>query len=384
MIDQIPTLESMLADGFTKRFALEHLASMEKERESGLYDADFLAWCHAHGFLAGSASIYPGLSEQTMDDYLTDYDFARLWPLNDWPRMWINDKLTFNALFGNSEFARYIPTYFYYSQSYRLLPMDGALDHPGYDGFLDLLREKGAFACKPSNSTEAMGFFKLSWDGTAYHVNSAEADAAGIVEFVKAHPNYVFTEYLEPSAELAKIDPLIHMMRVVVVNPAGNDPQPIATYMRFALDESIRGESANYTRPTHEIGTFNLYLDYETGEFGDAKIAYADHIVDSPVHPVSGVRAEGKVACWDEIEQLMRDMALRIGACEFLGYDICVTEDGPKVYEINSHPGIKFMQPFTPLMAGGPATDYFQMKLDQLETVKRDPAALERRNAIVR
>ena len=75
-----------------------------------------------------------GLTEDNLGDYLSDYDYWRLWPLNGWERIWINDKLTLNALVQDSDLARYVPAYFYYSRPEGLLPLSGS----GVDSLTDV------------------------------------------------------------------------------------------------------------------------------------------------------------------------------------------------------------------------------------------------------
>ena len=86
MNEGTPTLQDLLADGFTERFAREYLSILERERQCGMFDPAYLSWAHAHGFCAESACAY-GLDEDNLGDYLSDYDYWRLWPLNGWERI---------------------------------------------------------------------------------------------------------------------------------------------------------------------------------------------------------------------------------------------------------------------------------------------------------
>ena len=377
-----PTLEGMLKDGCTERFARDYLAVLERERTSGMFDADYLAWAHAHGFCAESACAY-GLTEHNLGDYLSDYDYWRLWPLNGWQRIWINDKLTLNALLQDSELGRYLPAYFYYTERGRLVPLAGSGYAEGTDGLLATLRREGTFACKPCNGTEAAGFHHLDYAAGSYSIDGEGSDEAGVLGFVEDHPNYVFTEFIRPEASLAAINPLIHTLRALVLNPTGSDPRLAMTYLRFAPDSGEKGSGANYVAPTSsEVWDFNVHVDVHDGTYGEGKVVYANRVVESPAHPASGVVAEGTVPQWEELLEMLRKISLKVGACEYLGFDACVTDKGPKIMEINSHSGIKYLQLFRPIMTDPVAGPYFADRLDRLERLS--DAERLRRNAIVR
>ena len=65
-----------------------------------------------------------------------------------------------------------------------------------------------------------------------------------------------------------------------------------------------------------------------------------------------------------------------------MGYDVCETTDGPKIMEINSHSGSKYLQLYKPFMKDAFLADYFSRKLAAIDAL--DDAARERRNATMR
>ncbi len=382
MTASIPTLDSMLSEGFTKRMAEEYLSILERERTCGLFDDDYMTWAHAHGFCAESAYAY-GLTEDNVEHYLSDYDYWRLWPLNGWQRIWINDKLTLHAILRDSELAHYLPNYFYYTDKRGLLPLAGPDTPMGMEGFLAMLREQGEFACKPCNGAEASGFHKLAWHDGTYVIDGAEATEDDVQAFVDANPNYVFQEFLRPAPQMAAINPLIHTIRMLVINETGIDPKPMASYLRFSMEASEDGFAPNYVPPTKaDICSYDVEIDPLTGRFGNGKLAYANRVVDSPAHPSSGTLVEGTIECWPEVLDMLHRIALKVGACEYLGFDVGITTKGPKIMEINSHSGIKYLQLFGPIWDNEPLAAYFRKKLAELDALT--PAQTAARNAVVR
>lgn len=375
-------LESLLADGFTKRMADEYLMLMDRENKSGFFDADILEWAHTHGFFAEDALI-GGINESNYEQYLSDYDFWKLWPLNSWERIWINDKLTLNALVQDSDLAKYVPDYYYYTGPDGLLPLNGSGYKPGIDGLIATLQEVGEFACKPCNGTMGEGFHRLTYKDGVYGVDGQDSTKAGVEEFVNTHQNFVFQEYIRAAGELAEINPLIHTIRVVYYNITGADPQPSSTYFRFALETGEKTAGCNYEIPTDlKTAAYNCYLDPKTGEFGQGKLVYLNRVEDCPNHPISGKLAEGVVPHWDEFLDMMKRFSYKVNACDFLGFDAAWTEKGPMITEINSHPGIKYMQVYKPLYTEEVAGAYFKEKLARIDAL--DEAGKKRRNGVVR
>lgn len=374
------SMEALLADGFARRMAAEYLEALETERNSGLFDSDYLEWAHAHGFYAQSACTY-GLNEQNVGDYLSDYDIDRIWPLNDWQRIWINDKLTLGYMLAGTEFESLLPEYYYYTAKDRLLPLFSSGMRTGVDGLLEVLREKGEFACKPCNGALAAGFHMLAYKDGGYLIDGRPSDAEGVRAFVEGHPNYIFTEFIRPSAQMAAIDPLIHTLRLVMTNTTGTNPTMISSYLRFGMGSDKSGATANYAPPTAgDIGAYNVRFDINTGEFGDGVIVYANRNVPSPRHPDSGVLAEGVVEDWPQIEERLKQLALRLVPLSYLGFDLGLTDKGPKLMEINSHPGIEYVQLHKPLMADPVAGAYYRECIAKVDALT--PEQKRARNGI--
>ena len=49
---------------------------------------------------------------------------------------------------------------------------------------------------------------------------------------------------------------------------------------------------------------------------------------------------------------------------EFIGFDFGITDNGIKLMEVNTHPGIKYMQVFKSLYDNKIVKDYFMKKLN--------------------
>lgn len=375
-------MAALLKDGFSARMAREYQDALIREDASPMFDPSYRSWAHAHGFLAESACAYE-LTEKNKGDYLTDRDYYRVWPLNSWQRVWINDKLTLKYMLSGTEYDKYMPQYYFYSTAQGLMPLvdsgaKGTMDH-----FLGVLRERGEFACKPANGECSQGFNKLSFANGAFLIDNREASEGDVIAFVNNHPNNVFTEFFHSGCGMEDISPVVHTLRVLTVNPSGSDPVLAASYLRFATGAGTDDSIANYCPPEEEgVCSFNVSFDLDTGAFGGGRLVYGNKIADAPHLPDTGALAEGTMPHWGELRSVIEGLAERLNLVEYMGFDVCVSQDGPKLIEINSHSGSKYLQLFRPFLADGYLGDYFRGKLAAIEAL--DAAGLRSRNETVR
>lgn len=367
-------LEHLLNVGFTKRQAVFFLNLMEQEKKNIYYDHEYVQWAHSNGFLADSAYAY-GLTPDNISEYLSDYEFYRLWPINNWTRIWINDKLTLKYLISNTEYDNFMPKYYFYSLS-KLKGVDvrKLVDCPDYleqneNGVIQLLIDVGDLACKPCNGSLSMGFFKLSYKNNTFFINDEICERADIEYFINQHANYIFTEYLYPSAKFKRIFPIIHTLRVVVINKDGINPRIVGGYFRFPNKTS---GIANYTivGGVH-INDYNVVLDvnFETGKVGNAKLTYATHVESTKIHPDTKVILENVIDDIDELKKTILGVSKRLNIVEFMGFDVGITENGFKCMEINSHAGIKYMQIFHPFFKNEYLKRYFIEKIEEINNL---------------
>lgn len=372
----------LLEEGWTSRFAKVYLDTIEKENNNPCFDKEYANWAHEHGFYAESACAYE-LNEQNIHLYLPDYEYMKIWPLNSWTRIWVNDKLTLKYMLAHTEYNDFLPKYYYYSTPKGLLPLiDNPIQDDSMDSFIGLLKTTGEFACKPCNGTTAIGFIHLKYKNEIFFANNQQLSESELKEMIMSHPNYVFTEYIRPNSDFAKFSPLIHTLRIVTVNDKGINPRIIGGYLR--LPNKSNG-NANFTvLDGSEAAKFNLWanVNMSTGEYGDAKKTFANKIEHKVInHPDSGAVISGKIDKFKELKKIILGIAQRFNSVEYMGFDIGVTDKGFKCMEINTHPGIKYMQIFRPLLQQD-TKDYFVSKIAEIDSLSKNEKII--RNKIPR
>ncbi|MDD3415819.1 MAG: sugar-transfer associated ATP-grasp domain-containing protein [Lachnospiraceae bacterium] len=376
-------LEALLQDGFSRKFANYYIEHANKEIDNPEYDVEYVKWAHSKGFLAESAYAY-ALNDTNYMDYLSDYDYYKIWPLNSWSRIWVNDKLTLQLLLGDKKYEGFMPKYYYYSTPTTLKTLTdtpyrgGNLD----ENFMRLLSEIGEFACKPCNGTGSAGFFRLSFNNDKYYINDEESDETEIVSFLRNHPNYIFTEYIRPSKEFRKYSKKIHTLRLVVLNETGDNPKIVGGYLR--LPNSCSGEANYIVLDGTNSEKFNIFteVDVSNGNYGNAKAVYTAKTENIANHPDTGFLISGTINNYEILKQLIIDISLKMSNLEYMGFDIGITDQGFKCMEINTHPGIKYMQLFRSFYKEKFLKDYIEKKINQIDLLSNERKKI--RNGIQR
>jgi hypothetical protein len=236
--------------------------------------------------------------------------------------------------------------------------------------------------------TSGKAFDDMKSDDMMYYavVKNIEiiGEAANLLspEFIASHPNYVFTEYIHPSKQFNKYSDQIHTLRIVTLNTQGNNPQIIGGYLR--LPNKNNGE-ANYTvLDGTDINKFNLFVELkaQSGEYGNAMKTFCNRVEGVARHPDTNEVIAGTIPNYDSLKQTILGIAQRFNTLEWLGFDIGVTNNGFKCMEINTHPGIKYMQIFRSLYADDITREYFMRKVHEIKALSEEDKL--KRNIIAR
>lgn len=376
-------LQHMLQDGFSEKFARFYLNALEHERTCSQYDVDFMQWAHSRGFLAEHASAY-GLNESNYQQYLSDYDFYKSWPLNSWARIWVNDKLTLKHMLAGTEFEYLLPRYFYYSMPNGLRPsLDNHLPNPEtFESFVQLLRAERHLACKPNNDALSNGFCHMECKNDLFYINGERVSLGDLERFVETHPNYVYQEYLRPSCEFHAITPLIHTLRILVINETGTAPRIARSYLRFPCKCTGEANFVSFSEGSGEVYLVYADVDEKTGNWGDGRLVYANKIQKAEFHPDSGAPLKGVIKDFDKLSYAVLAIARRFNTVEYMGFDIGVTDKGFRMMEINTHPGIGGFQYYRSMYSDPFVNAYFEKKLQSIDSLTAEQKII--RNKILR
>ncbi len=328
-------------------------------------------WAMTKGFYPGRIKLY-GLNDDNYKDYLPDFNYFMIHPINHHFKLWVNDKLTLKYVLNSNGCESSMPEYYLYVENdntYTYL-----MDAPSHikkhkDFILNLLKEKGRLAMKPNSGTSGgLGFIKLELkDGTMLE-NNKPIDMVRFNEILQNLPNYIITEYVNQHDDLAKIwkDSECTLRVIMVKNPKDcpyeqSEWSCTVSYARFGT--SISGGASNLSS-----GGIGIGFDFETGKFNDFSIRYKKFCEDGNTilykHPDTDVtwKDEG-LPNWEYVKQMIKNICAHVSSLSYLGFDVIITNDGMKLCEINTHPAGDYEQVMCgPILAKENGLKFFESK----------------------
>lgn len=342
----------------------------DDEKAFSLTD-DEKKWALTRGFYPGRIKLY-GLDESNYKDYLPDWNYFMMHPLNHHFKIWVNDKLTLKYTLNSNGCQDSMPEYYLYIENdgkYTYL-MDVPLQINKDDDFiLNLLKYKGCLAMKPNSGTSGgLGFIKLELDNDVIYENNKPIDMQRYQQIKDSMRNYVVTEYVKQHDSLANIwgDSECTLRIIMLKEPTEHISDPskwscIASFARFGA--SISGGASNLSS-----GGIGIGFDFETGAFNDFALRYKRFCPDGNIflneHPDTHVKWKGfKLPNWTYVKEMLEKICSHIDSLSYLGFDVIITQDGMKLCEINTHPACDYVQVMCgPVMAKDNAVKFFKDK----------------------
>ena len=153
----------------------------------------------------------------------------------------------------------------------------------------------------------------------------------GVVEkYVIQHPKM---NELSPTA--------VNTLRFVTIS---SDVQPVTQdgkKMDIAYVVQKMGGEHSVVDNLH-AGGIAAVVDMETGKIGTDGIDQYGNIVEN--HPVTGTKIKGfEIPMYQEAVAMIKDAIEKYNLVGYLGWDVCIEEDGPSLIELNVTPGVNLI-----------------------------------------
>jgi hypothetical protein len=330
-------------------------------------------WLWRHGFTSRSHALFD-VTPATHRDYLSDLQHERANDLGDrWDAV-VNNKLTFQLLFG--AFPDRLPALYgvvYGDRVYRdypgvVPPPHADSEQSGGDAATDggigtsvsdsreaagewvaaALDAAGTLVCKPVYGSGGRDVLVCRRTADGYRVNGDRHSRSAFVDRVRTLDGYLVTEYATQADYATSLFPdAANTLRVLTLwDPETDEPfvagvvQRIGTRQSAPVDNWSRGGLSAELR---EDGTLS---------------AGAQWLPDRGVvrwfesHPDSGAQIAGTaVPDWDEIRAGVLDLARTVPYLPRVGWDVLPTGDGAfVVFEANAHAATRTIQVHRPLL----------------------------------
>ncbi len=348
-------LEKVRALGMDYKWAKMFVKKLKDDEEAfPVSDESQKQWAMEKGFFPGRIALY-GLTEENWKDYMPDYPYFMLHPLNNHFLKWL-DKTTLKYVLNSNGCEETMPDYYVYVENEQCggrftYLMDCPTDIPkDKDFLLNLLKEKRILAMKPNSGTSGgLGFIKLELKNSELYENNKPIDMTRLEEIRDAMRNYIVTEYCAQHHDLARIWPDSECtLRVIMCKNVPKDRYEettwsnVVSFARFGAARS--GGASNLS-----AGGVGIGFDYETGVFQTTGVRYRRFCDDGEwrirQHPDTGFVWEGfRLPNWTYVRQKIEQVCRHLSSLDYMGFDIIITEDGMKLCEINSHAALDYSQ----------------------------------------
>ncbi len=348
-------LEKIRAQGMNYRWASMFVKKLrDDENAFPVVDIEQRKWALERGFYPGRIELY-GLTEENYKNYIPDYQYFMLHPMNNHFLDWLN-KTTLKYVLNSNGCEDTMPEYYAYVENdlcgarFTYL-MDCPTDIRKDKDFLwNLLQQKKVLAMKPNSGTSGgLGFIKLEQREDGLYENNKLIDMERFEVIRDTMRNYIITEYAHQHEELAAVWPDSECtLRVIMCKDPSEDRYAPTTwscavsYARFGT--SINGGASNLSS-----GGVGVGFDFETGKYNNFCIRYKRYTPDGKwmleKHPDTNVEWKTTgLPNWELVHNKINEICQHISSLDYLGLDIIITEEGMKLCEINSHPAIDYEQ----------------------------------------
>ena len=198
-----------------------------------------------------------------------------------------------------------------------------------FDRFEKFVEGKDYFFAKPYIGESGKGIEKIKvsdfesvnalWD----YVKNPEKNFGVIEEVIVQHP------------QAAEIHPAsLNCLRVVTLV---NNGEAHILYAVFKM-----GNNGN-TVDNLESGGLACHFDLDKGEI--IGLGHTSALVNYEAHPVTNIKFKGyKLPFMDEVKEMAKKAAMVIPEFRYVGWDICLTPNGPAIVEGNDYPAYDFPQ----------------------------------------
>ena len=198
-----------------------------------------------------------------------------------------------------------------------------------FDAFSEFMADKDVIFAKPNTGESGKGIERLVKD----RFENLEQMYAYVTD--PAHRFGVIEEQLVQHPDLSAVYPhSINSYRICTL-VVGEEAHCVYAVAKF-------GNAGKFVDNMENDGLC-CPIDQETGKI--AGCAHTSALINYDVHPYSGVKLmDYQLPFVKEAVELSKKAAMVVPEIRYIGWDVCITPDGPAIIEGNTYPGYDFWQ----------------------------------------
>lgn len=169
-------------------------------------------------------------------------------------------------------------------------------------------------------------------------------------------PDVIVSEFVEQHAYARTIAPMAtNTVRLLtMIDPDSGQPFIAAASHRF-------GTSSSAPADNFSSGGLAAAIDTETGRLGEVAVRSPEVLKRGRSHPETGERiTDVRVPDWSAVREVVLEAALTVSHLPYIGWDIVVTEDGPRILEGNHYPNVRTLQIHGPLLTDDRVESFYE------------------------
>ncbi|MDG5821327.1 sugar-transfer associated ATP-grasp domain-containing protein [Natronococcus sp. A-GB7] len=203
------------------------------------------------------------------------------------------------------------------------------------------LHKEGNLIIKPAAGKAGRRVHRLSYDGSSYYVNGDKKRKEAIEKWISSIDNYVVVEFIDQDQYSDNIFPdSVNTIRILTIR----DPDT----KNFFIGRAIHRFGSQSSIPTDNWsrGGYAAAVEIETGEIGRLwKYSREKGLESYKKHPETDQPVTGtKVPDWEKIKESVLEMAEIHRENPYVGWDVVLSRNGPKIIEGNCAPGTITLQ----------------------------------------
>ena len=196
------------------------------------------------------------------------------------------------------------------------------------DEFTSFINEHQTVFCKPPTGDSGKGIEKLSL-----------SDFSSVEEFfnyVKGKGITVIESIIVQHPDLAKVNPYaVNCMRLVTIVRDDKTVDVAHAVIKFGCSTSFVDNMG--------FGAVSAPIDLKTGQISQNAETCKREVFEK--HPISGITFKGfQIPLFDDAIELVKKAALVIPEIRQIGWDVCISENGPAIIEGNDWSDYMFWQ----------------------------------------
>ncbi len=315
-------------------------------------------WLWRHGFLT-EAGVYFELTEETVDDYLSNYQRdVKTKDINGKTGRVLDDKLAFHQLLS-TDFAEYLPDLYAYLSENTAHSIDLDKQEDVQEALIQKLTGGNGIVCKPRVGGGGEGIYIIDDTGDGYRINDSPASLAEIRELLTSLDEYLIYERVQQAdyAEAIYPDSTNTIRVLTMIDPDTGEPFVGGVGHRFGADSSAPVDNWS-------SGGITSSIDDSTETLGPAARWTAErgkHWLET--HPDTDVEIAGTtVPEWSTIIDELLQVAEKHPYLPYIGWDLVVTGDSGefKIIEGNRYSDIHILQIHKPLLENNKSFKFYK------------------------